>query len=510
MYIVGTIMPKNKGTKMNRTNLILLFLFLFITICSCPILVYAANDTTTAMLTEDTTAPSPPPPLPVPVKIGPYLNLTLDKCIQIALAGNLDMRTAREQLKITESSYRVTKSVTDIGGTASGEESWAKDNSRTDSADVTLSKYFLTGGTASLTGSGTHTPDGDSSYGSDVELSISQPLLQGYGGTNSYYTLAGRKIYDEQIAIARTLQSNKRSLIYSVTAAYYGLIGAQRSIQIAENAVDESQRLLKAAQTKKEEGLVAKIDVIRAEVQLASTQANLVSARRNFETLTDSFVNLLGLELGTPLTVDTSINYTVRTINLDSAINLAMENRTDYRSAELSLALARITFKITKRNLLPEVNLNASYGRSNSGGGFSDLFHLNNSSWAASLSWSVPFWQDRTSLKESYIQEAARQIIDEINLEDTKRSIALEVRQAITSVLEAEENLQIIGKSVTAAEESLRLAKLSYEEALVSYLDVVSAQNDYTQVQNNYTSALISYVKALANMDRVTATDPHL
>ncbi|MFB3896286.1 MAG: TolC family protein [bacterium] len=495
---------------MKRTNLTPWFLFLFIFLVSNLVCVYAADDTTAIIAVDTSLSSPPPPPPPVPVKIGPYQNLLLDQCIQIALMNNLDMRSAREQLKITESNYRVTKSVTDIGGTASGEETWGKDEDHTDNANVSISKYFLTGGTATLTGTGTHVQDGDSAYSSDVGLSLSQPLLQGYGGTNSYYTLAGRKIYDEQIAISRTLQSNKRSLIYSVTAAYYGLIGAQRSIKIAENAVDESQRLLKAAQTKKEEGLVAKIDVIRAEVQLASTQANLVSAKRNFETLTDSFVNLLGLELGTPLSVDTAINYTVRSINLDSSVNLAFENRTDYRSAELSLALSGITLKIAKRNLLPEVNLNASYGRSNSGSGFSDLFHLNNSSWAASLSWSVPFWQDRTSLKESYIQEVAQQKINEINLEDTKRSITLEVRQAITSVLEAEENLQIIGKSVTAAEESLRLAKLSYEEALVSYLDVVSAQNDYTQVQNNYTSALISYVKALANLDRVTASDPYL
>jgi outer membrane protein TolC len=478
-------------------------LFLFVALFGLSIYVGAETDTTSSAI--DTTAP----PL-IPVVIGPYQNLKLDQCIQLALLSNLDMRSAREQLKITESSYRVTKSVTEVGGIASGEESWGKDDSRSDSANVTLSKYFLTGGTATLTGNGTHTPDGDSAYGSDAQLSISQPLLQGYGGTNTFYTVAGRKILDEQLAISRTLQNNKRSLIYSVTASYYGLIGAQRSILIAADAVDEAQRLLKAAQTKKEEGLVAKIDVIRAEVQLASTQARLVSTKRDYESQIDNFVNLLGLDLGTPLSVDTAINYVVRTINLDSSVNLALENRTDYRSSQLNLALDAISLKISKRNLLPEVNLGASYSRSNSGSGFSDLFHLSNSSWAASLSWSVPFWQNRFSLKEGYIQEAAQQKIDEINLDDTKRGIVLEVRQAITGVLEAEENLGIIGKSVAAAEESLRLAKLSYEEALISYLDVVSAQNDYTQVQNNYTNALIGYVRALANLDRVTASDPHL
>jgi outer membrane protein len=488
---------------MKQTRKSPLVLFLFVALFGLSIYTYAATDTTSSAI--DTAAPPLIPPV-----IGPYQNLKLDQCIQISLLSNLNMRSAREQLKITESNYRVTKSATDIGGTVSGDESWGKDASRNDNAEVTISKYFLTGGTASLTGSANHSPDGDSAYGSDAQLSISQPLLQGYGGTNTFYTIAGRKILDEQIGISRLLQNNKRSLIYSVTASYYGLIGAQRSILIAANAVDESERLLKAAQIKKEEGLVAKIDVIRAEVQLASTQARLVSTKRDYESQIDSFVNLLGLELGTPLSVETSINYTVRAINLDSSINLALENRTDYRSAELSLALAGISLKISKRNLLPEVNLGASYSRSNSGSGFSDLFHLSNSSWAASLSWSVPFWQNRFSLKEGYIQEVAQQKIDEINLDDTKRGIMLEVRQAITGVLEAEENLQIIGKSVAAAEESLRLAKLSYEEALISYLDVVSAQNDYTQVQNNYTNALIGYVRTLANLDRVTASDPHL
>jgi outer membrane protein TolC len=459
--------------------------------------------TAIAIAAEDTTAPA---------SAGTYQNLSLEQCIQLALYNNLDIRSAREQLNISESSYRIAKSVTDIAGTVSGKEgiSGNGETEWTDNAGVSFSKYFLTGGTASLSGDVDHSQNGDAAYGSSANLSFSQPLLKGYGGTNTYYTAEGRRIYDEQITITRTLQSNKRSLIYSVTASFYGLIGAQRSIKIAEDAVDESQRLLKAAQTKKEEGLVAKIDVIRAEVQLAQTQARLVSTRRNYESQLDSFVNYLGLELGTPLTIDTTINYVVRPVNLDSLLNLAFRNRTDYRSAELNLALDAIKLKITKRNLLPDVSADARYTLSDSGTDFGNAFSLSNSSWVASLSWSVPLWQNRRSLKEDYIQEVAQQKIDEISFEDTKRSIALEVRQAIIGVLEAEENLQIIGKSVAAAEESLRLAKLSYEEALVSYLDVLNAQNNYTEVQNSYTNALIGYVRALANLDRVTASDPHL
>ncbi|MDI6784320.1 MAG: TolC family protein [bacterium] len=470
-------------------------LFLFIALFGFPLVAFSATDTTAA----------------TPVLAEAEQNLSLDKCIQFALYNNLDMRSAREQLKISESSYRISKSKTDVKGTVSGAESGSDSgDSRTDSADVSISKYFLTGGTASLSSDAAHSPDGDSAYSSSETIKISQPLLKGYGGTNTYYTAAGRKIYNEQIAISRMLQSNKRSLIYSVTASYYGLIGAQRSIQIAESAVDESQRLLKAAQTKKEEGLVAKIDVIRAEVQLAQTQARLVSSKRNYESQLDSFVNLLGLELGTPLTIDTTINYVVRTVNLDSSLSLAFRNRTDYRSAELELALDAISLKIAKRNLLPEVSADASYSFSDSGSDFGDAFHLSNSSWAASLSWSVPLWQNRFSLKESYMQEVAQQKLAQIAFEDKKRSITLEVRQAIIGVLEAQENLQILEKSVAAAEESLRLAKLSYEEALVSYLDVLNAQNNYTEVQNSYTNALIGYLKALANLDRVTASDPHL
>ncbi|MCX7918018.1 MAG: TolC family protein [bacterium] len=468
----------------------LLFLLSLIT----PVFTFALSDSTTTLA------------------LGSYQNLSLDQCIQIALYNNLDMRSAREQLKISESNYRITKSKTDVKGTVSGKESFSGDGDTVwaDNAGISLSKYFITGGTASLTGDIDHSQNGDAEYSSSATLSFSQPLLKGYGGTNAYYTALGRKIYDEQIAISRTLQSNKRSLIYSVTAAFYGLIGAQRSIKIAEDAVDESQRLLKAAQTKKEEGLVAKIDVIRAEVQLAQTQARLVSAKRNYESALDNFVNLLGLELGTPLTIDTTINYVVRTVNLDSSLALAYRNRTDYRAAELTLALDAIKLKIAKRELLPEINFDASYSRSDSGTDFGDAFSLSNSSWAASLSWSVPLWQNRFSLKESYLQAVAQQKLDEIAFEETRRSIALEVRQAILGVLEAQENLSILEKSVAAAEESLRLAKLSYEEALVSYLDVVSAQNNYTEVQNSYTNALISYLRAIANLDRVTASDPHL
>lgn len=481
---------------MDQTRMNQVILLLCISIFVLSMVAYPAVDTTAS------------PASPNPAKA--YQNLSIDQCIQIALISNLDMRSAREQLKITESNYRITKSKTDIAGTISGEESRGKDNARTDSGSLSISKYLLSGGTVSLEDDVSHTPDGDSAYSSGATLKVSQPLLKGYGGSNTYYTAAGRMIYDEQMAISRQLQSNKRSLIYNVIASYYNLIGAQRSIQIAESAVDEAQRMLKAAQTKKEEGLVAKIDVIRAEVQLAQTQARAVSAKRNYESEGDSFVNLLGLELGTPISIDTSIQYVSRTVNLDSSLSLAYRNRVDYRSAELTVALDAINLKIAKRNLLPDVSFDASYGLSDSGSKLGDALSLSESDWSASLSWSVPLWQNRKSLKEDYLQSISQKIIDEISLEDARRGIALEVRQAIIGVLEAEESLQIIGKSVAAAEESLRLAKLSYEEALVAYLDVLDAQNNYTEVQNSYTTALIGQVRALANLDRVTASDPHL
>ncbi len=440
-----------------------------------------------------------------------FENLSLDECIDIALKHNLDMQTAKENVKISESQYRVNKGVVTPTASLSGSNARSNPESDSDSATLSVSKYFTTGATLSASYGSTRSSDSTAGYYTSTgSISLTQPLLSGRGGSSVNATEKGLKILDEQIEITRAMQDTKRSLIYNITSGYYQLIGSLRNINTSQESVDEAERVLKVAKIKKEEGLVAKIDVSRSEVQVATQRASLITAQQSYESSVQGFVNLLGLEMGTPLTIQTTINYVVRDVKLEDYLKLAFKNLLDWRSTELAYEQSEIALKIAKLAKDPQLNAGLSYSASKTTTGLGDSLKLTNPELTASLTWSIPLWQSYSSLKESYLQAVSNKKIAEISKEETRRSIILSVRQAVIAVDEAKQNLDIIQKSIAQADDSLQLAKKSYEEGMQTYLDVQDAQNSYTAVQTSYTSALISYLIALANLDQVVAADPRL
>ncbi len=441
-----------------------------------------------------------------------FRDMKLDDCIRIALEKNLSMQSSRENVKISESSYRMSKAVSSPSMSLSGGNSYSSNEDESDSAELSYSQYFTSGATlsASAETDRSKSDTSDESYSSSASITLTQPLLKGLGGSSVEKTAKGQKILDEEIAITRSLQDSRRSLIHSITSAYYRLLGSQRSIDIARQAVDEAERVLKVAKVKKEEGMVAKIDVTRSEVQVASKRSSLVSAIRSYESSMENFVETLGLPLGTVLTLDSTIQYIDRKIDLEKETEKAFQNRLDFKSAKLNLERKDIALRIAQQNRLPQLDAALSYSASREEEKYSDSWKFSDPELTASVSWSIPLWQDHIDLKESYLQAESSRKIYAINLEDTQRGITLEVRQAVISVEEARENLEILKVSISQAEEALRLAKRSYEEGLQTYLDVLDSQNSYTSTQNSYTSALINYLVALSNLDKITASHPML
>ena len=67
---------------------------------------------------------------------------------------------------------------------------------------------------------------------------------------------------------------------------------------------------------------------------------------------------------------------------------------------------------------------------------------------------------------------------------------------------EARETLLSQEKNVEQAQESLRIAQLSFSEGLVTSLDVIAAEATLTQVKTNYSQALYDYVISMAELDK--------
>jgi outer membrane protein len=96
--------------------------------------------------------------------------------------------------------------------------------------------------------------------------------------------------------------------------------------------------------------------------------------------------------------------------------------------------------------------------------------------------------------------------IAELNLQQVKESIALEVRTAYLNLQDAAKRLEVARKGLGQATEALRLARVRYEAGVSLQLEISDAELAYTQAQTNLVNAQYDYLDAYAALQKAVGT----
>ena len=84
----------------------------------------------------------------------------------------------------------------------------------------------------------------------------------------------------------------------------------------------------------------------------------------------------------------------------------------------------------------------------------------------------------------------------------TRRDVALELKQAYFDVQQAKRKIAVTEDAVEAADEDLRLNKEKYSVGAGTMLDLINAQVSYTSAQSDRIQALYDYKYAIARLQK--------
>src|SRR5206468_9740538 len=193
----------------------------------------------------------------------------------------------------------------------------------------------------------------------------------------------GREITTRQIRVA---QNNKNlsdlqfesELIDMVTQAqqlYWDLVMAREDIKVKQRSLELAQKTFSDNQRQVEIGTLAPIDVIQAEAEVANREEQLVTTTYTSDQAQDRAKRVI-THLSDPALVLAKLN-PVEAIHrpssgdvmaVEDAIKFALQNRVEMRQIELELQNSDIDIKYSKNQLLPEVDVSASYTQRGVGG----------------------------------------------------------------------------------------------------------------------------------------------
>lgn len=317
-------------------------------------------------------------------------------------------------------------------------------------------------------------------------VSATQPIYTG-GALYNAYKVAGNTHQAADLSKASTLRDLKRQVI----EAYYGLIQARQTLEVARSASASIKSHLDVANAFFGQGMIPKNDLLEAEVRYAQSRQNTIQAE-NATRLSESNLNqLMGRDLSIPIATGMEVPMPDFAPTLDESTQTALANRQELKISELQIDSANKGITISRSGYFPTVAATAAYYREGEDPDAED------DSWSVGvgLTWNI-FQGGFTYF------DVSRAISDRNRynyiLQAQRNQVGLEVKNFYLSAQEAKARTAVAEKAIDQARENLRIQKDRYSLQVATTTDVLDAESLLDQSRMNYITARTDYVRSLA------------
>ncbi len=288
----------------------------------------------------------------------------------------------------------------------------------------------------------------------------------------------------------------RQQLKYEATDAYFKFMAARDNVRLNQESVERLERYLQDVKLQFEVGVVAKVDVLRSEVELAKAKQNLIEAQNTYDVTMANLNNIIGFPLTTELNVKGDMGYARYEKELAFCVDAALRQRPEISQYTDAAKSAQEAITIQKAGYLPTISAVYTAGWSDSTfpGGI-------NYNWSAYLltSWTL-LDSGLTAGKVKQAVEGYKKAQEQ--LKQTVDSVQLDVRSTYLSLKSAEQSIATSSSAVGLAEEDYKIKVIRYQAGVGTNLDVLDAQVALTTAKNNFLKAMYEYNNFRAKLDK--------
>jgi len=365
-------------------------------------------------------------------------------------------------------------------------------------------------------------------YTSILQFDFTQPLLKNFG-----FKMSRREIIVAKNNMEISENQFKEILmttIYDVESAYWGLVFALEDFKAKKRSLEWARDFLFRNKREVEVGTLAPIEILSAESEVATREADILQAEaevKNREDQLKTVINLASEEGGMDVEVMPvdKPDFSKKEVNLEEALEMALQNRPDLHRIRADINNRKINLTYAKNQLLPELNLIASYWSPGISGteliydpnnplgdpigsipggaieSFKDAFNFKFRNWSVRLSLIVPL----NTMFSRAQQAQARTELDQtrLRLSNQEQQAILEVKTAVRTVQTNYKRMQAYRAARELAEKTLEAEEKKLKVGLTSHYTVLQHQRDRANAISAELRAVIDYNLSRAQLDRV-------
>jgi outer membrane protein TolC len=496
------------------------------------------------------------------------LYLSLSDAIALALENNIDVEVSRYAYPITESALRASRATNGAGVnydpaitsninwsrsaqiqtnsvTAGGQSVNVGD---TQTKNFGIQQGFMTGATATLGFNNSSTTTNNTnaiflpSYNSGLSLQATQPLLQGFG--LAFNTRNIRVAKNNLRLTDYQFEAQLNTTLNSVISTYWNLVSAYLAVDVAQQSLALSQKLLDDNKKQLEIGTMAPLDVLQAEQQVSTSETNLITAQTAVEQLEVALKNMLSRN-GLASTSFASVHIvptdriTVPNVEpiqpVQDVVARALEHRPELAQQRLQVENSKINLTGTRNAMLPQLNVVGSVSNPGAGGIFNttpqinpltgqviprtppnpdliggypnilrQVFGVPTVNYTIGVQLTIPL-RNRAA-QENYIQQDLQLRQAELNLQKQSNTILSDVQNALIAVKNARARYTSAAKASAVAQQVLDAEQKKYELGASTSYAVVQHQTDLANARQAEVAAISAYAQAKLQLDQASGT----
>ncbi len=294
-------------------------------------------------------------------------------------------------------------------------------------------------------------------------------------------------------------KAKERDVIARVKSAYSELALIYKTIEINKENKDVLDQLSKTATTRYGAGQGTQADALKAQVELARVDNELIMLEQKRLTAQAKLDVLLNRDprsdLGVPL-AEPAIKFT-RT--LDDFYHLALDNNPELKAYRYAVDRGKAAYDLSLNEYLPDFTVKFRQ--------MVDKGRAENGAWAGMVGVTIPLWFFE---KQSFGVKEMRSDLAMIKAEykGKENSILFEVNDAYARAVANKKLIELYETAfIPQAQEAVNVAMKGYESGKSDFLSFLDSQRMLINFKLDHYQAILDLRIALADLERAVGTD---
>ena len=263
------------------------------------------------------------------------------------------------------------------------------------------------------------------------------------------------------------LQKAYNDMRATVTNGYFDMLQADNMQKLGRESVERLADHLKNVEAQYEVGVVAKVDVLRSQVELANAKQSLIKAENAYQIAED----------------------------MQYCLDYAAMHRPELEQAKQNVEAAKGALRVAISGHMPQIAASASQNWNDSNWPGDE-----NGNWGVGVQVTMNIFDSGVTTSKIHGAEADLAKAHE-TYRDTVDAVNLDVRSNYLNLREAEKRIDTTKLAVSQAEEDYRIAQLRYMNGVGTNTDVLDAQVALTDAKTNYLQAMYDYNTCKTNLE---------